>query len=43
MDNKEFNKEKLIEYWIDGSEDDYETMLTMFESKRYSWSLFIGT
>jgi HEPN domain-containing protein len=42
MDNNEINKDKLIKYWIDGSDDDFETMMSMFESKRYSWSLFIG-
>ena len=42
MDNKKINKEKLIKYWIDSSDDDYDTMIDMFKSKRYSWSLFIG-
>lgn len=42
MDNKDFNKENLIRYWIEGSDDDYETMTAMFDSKRYNWSLFIG-
>ena len=37
-----FNKGKLIKYWVEASDDDYETMLAMFKSKRYSWSLFIG-
>ncbi len=32
----------MIKYWIDGSEDDFETMTAMFGSKRYNWSLFIG-
>lgn len=42
MDNKKFNKERLIKYWIDSSDDDYDAMIDMFKSKRYSWSLFIG-
>lgn len=42
MENKDLNKDKLIKYWIDGSDDDYETMIAMFDSKRFSWSLFIG-
>ena len=42
MDNKKIDKEKLIKYWIDSSDDDYDTMMDMFKSKRYSWSLFIG-
>ncbi|MDA3865136.1 MAG: HEPN domain-containing protein [Salinivirgaceae bacterium] len=42
MGNKDFNKDKLIEYWIASSDDDYKTMIVMFDSKRFSWSLFIG-
>ncbi|MFP4604394.1 MAG: HEPN domain-containing protein [Bacteroidales bacterium] len=42
MENKKIDREKLIKYWIDSSDDDYETMIAMFDSKRFSWSLFIG-
>ena len=42
MEKTAFNKEKLIKYWVDGSDDDFETMIAMLESKRFSWSLFIG-
>ena len=42
MDNKDLDKDKLIKHWIDSSDDDFETMLAMFESKRLVWSLFIG-
>ncbi len=42
MDNEGLNKDKLINYWIDGSDDDFDTMMAMCESKRYSWVLFIG-
>ncbi len=42
MENKNLNKDKLIKYWIDCSDDDFETMMVMFYSKRFSWSLFIG-
>lgn len=42
MENNDLNKDKLIKYWIDGSDDDFVTMTAMFDSKRYSWSLFIG-
>ncbi|TLU99616.1 HEPN domain-containing protein [Dyadobacter luticola] len=37
-----FDKNNVINYWINSSDEDFETMLAMFESKRYSWSLFIG-
>ena len=42
MENSDLNKDQLIKYWIEGAEDDFETMSVMFDSKRYSWSLFIG-
>lgn len=42
MDKQEFSKEKLIQYWLASSDDDYETMEAMYNSKRYNWTLFIG-
>ena len=42
MDNKISDIQKLIDFWITGADDDYETMLVMFNSKRYHWSLFAG-
>lgn len=42
MENKDLNTDKLVKYWIESSDDDFETMIAMFHSKRYSWSLFIG-
>jgi HEPN domain-containing protein len=42
MENTQFDKDKIVNYWLDSSDDDFDTMMTMFESKRYSWSLFIG-
>lgn len=42
MENKNFDKARLIRYWLEGSDDDFQTMKVMFDSKRYSWSIFIG-
>ena len=42
MGEKEINIEKLVKYWIESSDDDFDTMMSMFEIKRYSWSLFVG-
>lgn len=42
MMKHELNTEKLIRYWIEGSDEDFETMMAMFHAKRYSWALFIG-
>lgn len=42
MTDKNLNTDKLIQYWIDSSDDDFETMVSMYNSKRFSWALFIG-
>lgn len=39
---KGFNKDKLIKYWTDASDDDFDTMKAMFECKKFNWSLFVG-
>lgn len=36
------NKEDLIKFWIDSSDVDFNAMISMFNSKHYHWSLFIG-
>ena len=33
---------KIYSHWIDNADKDYETMIHMFETKDYTWSLFIG-
>lgn len=40
MDTK--NIQKLTEYWAKIAEHDYETMLSLFQTKRYSDALFYG-
>ena len=40
--NSIIDVDKIVKHWIDTSEDDFQTMLTLFTSKKYSWSLFIG-
>ena len=42
MDKQQFDKEKIINHWVKNADDDYDTMIAMFDSKRYSWSLFLG-
>lgn len=34
--------EKMLEHWIQSSDKDYQTMVHLFETKDYNWSLFIG-
>lgn len=34
--------DKIVNHWIQTSDDDLKTMLSLFDSKSYGWSLFIG-
>lgn len=42
METTEFDKDKIVKYWIESSDDDFDTMIAMFDGKRYNWSLFVG-
>lgn len=42
MGKEGFYKNKLVKYWIESSDEDFDTMIAIFEAKRYSWSLFVG-
>jgi len=42
METPDFNKEKIISYWLVSSDDDFDTMMAMYATKRFNWSLFIG-
>jgi len=34
--------DKIVKHWIDTSEEDFQTMLNLFDSKSFGWSLFLG-
>ena len=36
------NKEELIKYWTESSDQDFKAMEHLFEKGDYHWSLFIG-
>ena len=36
------NIEKIVNHWISRSDQDFETMINLYNSKDYHWSLFIG-
>lgn len=42
MESEKFDKDKIIKYWVESSDDDFDTMIAMYENKRYGWSLFVG-
>lgn len=35
-------REELIQFWFDSSDDNYKSMINMFNAGEYMWSLFIG-
>ncbi len=41
-DKIDFDNHKFINYWKNSADDDFITMVTLFEGNRYSWSLFVG-
>lgn len=36
------NNIDLMNYWIESSDRDYESMIKNYEAKQYTWALFIG-
>ena len=41
-DDFKIDVEKIVKHWIDTSEEDFQTMLNLFDSKSYGWSSFLG-
>jgi len=41
-DTSKIDIDKIVKHWIDTSEEDYQTMLSLYASKSYGWSLFLG-
>jgi HEPN domain-containing protein len=41
-ENENIDSVKIIKHWIDTSENDFQTMLTLYDSKSYGWALFLG-
>ena len=42
MSELSFNKEFVFKHWIESSDEDFKTMINLYSSKDYSWSLFVG-
>lgn len=43
MDDKSIiNIEEIVNHWIRTSDEDFNTMISLFNSKTYHWSLFLG-
>jgi len=41
MEN-EFDKERVLNYWIESSEKDFKTMMDLFQTSNNGWALFMG-
>lgn len=42
MENTNFDTAKIVQFWIESSDEDFETMITLYDNKRLSWSMFLG-
>lgn len=42
MDEKIENIDKIVQHWIDTSEQDFRTMQNLMKSCDYSWAMFLG-
>jgi len=40
--DEQVNIEKTYSYWIARSDKDFDTMIHLYDSRDYHWSLFIG-
>ncbi len=40
--SEKFDKNKLIDFWLDSSEKDFKTMMVLFRTKNNNWALFMG-
>ncbi len=42
MNGNEIDIEKLMNHWIESSDDDFKTMMDLFNTKHFHWALFMG-
>jgi HEPN domain-containing protein len=42
MEDEKINIEKLINHWITRSDQDFDTMMHLYNSKDFHWTLFMG-
>ncbi len=40
--DKAFDKDRISNYWIESADKDFKTMNDLYETKNFSWSLFVG-
>ena len=42
MDNPQLDIDKIVQHWVETSDEDFNTMFILFRSKSYHWALFMG-
>ena len=42
MADQTFDHDRLVQFWIESSDADYDTMQAMMDVKKYNWALFVG-
>lgn len=42
MAEEKFDKLKVAKFWLDSAEEDFQTMLLMHDTKRFTGALFVG-
>ena len=42
MDNDKINIDNIFNHWLETSDNDFNTMTHLYNSKDYHWALFIG-
>ncbi len=40
--DKSIDFDRIIDYWKESSDKDFKTMLDLYQTKNYSWALFMG-
>ncbi len=38
----EFDKERIVNYWIESSDKDFKAMLDLYNTQNNNWALFMG-
>jgi HEPN domain-containing protein len=42
IENTNIDVDKIVKHLVETSDEDFQTMLSLFESKSYGWALFLG-
>ena len=42
MNDTKFDHDKIIQYWLKSSDEDFETMMILFKSNKFTWSFLLA-